>query len=334
MVAPPVRQYYLADLPGGDFFIILATTIASALPPEFKPPQEIRAQSPRSEIQIRTKFQNPNKTKIGSSPGDLLVPDPRILHTSLAHIRLMYDWDWAQFQTEFRRALELNPNDANAHYCYSYWYLSLGQFDQGIAEVRRALELEPLSPTINAGLGRHLYFARRYDEALEQCQKTLDLDQDFVPARLQLGLTLEQMKRYPQSIAEFQEVRMLIVHSVLNELSQAGANQSALFKGISGFGIWDPLLGNVFAVSGEKTKAQAELTKLSRLRSTKTYIPAYHLAALCAGLGKKDEAFQWLDRAYEERSELMVNLKVDPYMDSLRSDPRYADLLRRVGFPQ
>jgi serine/threonine protein kinase/TolB-like protein/lipoprotein NlpI len=255
-------------------------------------------------------------------------------HTSLAYIRLMYDWDWPQSQKEFERAIQLNPNDANAHHWYSYWYVTRGQFDQGLTEVRRALELEPLSPTINAALGRHYYFARRYEEALEQCRKTLDLDQNFVLGRLQLGLTLEQMGRYPESIAEFQTVKQLIVASVQMEQNPGGRGPGADLKEIPRFGIWDTLLGNVFAVSGEKTKARNELAQLISLRSTETYVPAYYLGAICVGLGKKDAAFQWLDRAYQERSEVLVDLKVEPYMDSLRSDPRYADLLRRVGLPQ
>jgi TolB-like protein/DNA-binding winged helix-turn-helix (wHTH) protein/Flp pilus assembly protein TadD len=234
-------------------------------------------------------------------------------HVSLARVLAAYDWDWTSAEKEYKRAIELNPRYATAHQWYGGWLDLMGRSNEAIAERKRALELEPLSLIINFELGLAFYYARDYDQAIEQFQKTLELDQNFGPAHLFLPAAYEQKGMYGEAIAEFK-----------NAIPLKGGGEPSLSK--AG-------LGYVYAVTGKKSEARTVLNELKQA-SEQEYVPANSIALIYAGLGEKDQAFAWLDKGYEQRAFQMQWIKLDPRWDSLRSDPRFKDLMRRVGLPQ
>jgi tetratricopeptide (TPR) repeat protein len=231
-------------------------------------------------------------------------------HNSLAYARLYYDWDWNGAEREFQRALELNPNYAIAHHWYHEYLAAMGRFEESQAQILRAQELDPLSLMISADVGWGLYFARRYDEALEQLRKTLELEANFIMAHFILGLTYLQKGRLVQSAAELQKA-----------IALSGDNPLTLALGVQGY---------VSAVSGRKDGAHRILKKLKTL-SRQRYVSSYSLAIVYTGLGEKDAAFASLRGAYEERHDRLIYLNVEPIFDSIRSDPRFRDLLRPIG---
>jgi eukaryotic-like serine/threonine-protein kinase len=234
-------------------------------------------------------------------------------HTSLARVVYAYDWDWPAAENEFKRAIELNSRYAPAHQWYGGYLSATGRFREADAEKKTAQELEPLSLIINFEVGLASYFSRNYDQAIDQFQKTLELDANFPPPHTFLAAAYEQKGMFEEAIAAFQ--RAITVTK--------GADKTLAMAS----------LGHVYAVSGKKTEARKTLAELQRL-SEHSYVPATDVALVYAGLGEKDKAFAWLDKAYEEHSFSLSNLKVEPRFDPLRSDPRYADLLRRIGLPQ
>ena len=234
-------------------------------------------------------------------------------HTSLARAMTTYDWDWRGAEREFQRAIELNPNYAIAHQWYCGYLEAMGRTPEAIAEGKRALELDPLSPIITFEMGLGFFYARDYDKAIEYYQKTLELDPDFPPAHGQLPAAYEQKRMYDQAITGFQKGTNL-----------KGSRE--WYFSLSG-------LAHVYAVSGNKGEAQKLLSEMKDL-SVRQYVPADRIALIYAGLSDKDEAFAWLEKGYDERSFNMTWLKVEPRWDSLRSDPRFADLVRRLGLPQ
>jgi serine/threonine protein kinase/Flp pilus assembly protein TadD len=233
-------------------------------------------------------------------------------HTSLARVLAVYDWDWTGAEKEFRRAIELNPRYAIAHQWYGDYFEVTGRHNESIAEERRAVELDPLSLTISFELGTAFYYARNYDQAIEQFQKTLELDPNFPAVYAFLPAAYEQKGMYDEAIAGFQK--------------------GITPRGRSEWPMTVPGLGHVYAVSGKKGDARTVLNELKQL-SGQEYVPAYGIALIYAGLGEKDQAFAWLEKAYEEHSFKMAWLKVEPRWDSLRSDPRFAALVRRIGLP-
>src|SRR6266700_716451 len=234
-------------------------------------------------------------------------------HTSLARAMTTYDWDWRGAEREFQRAIELNPNYAIAHQWYCGYLEAMGRTHEAIAEGKRALELDPLSPIITFEMGLGFFYARDYDKAIEYYQKTLELDPDFPPAHGQLPAAYEQKRMYDQAITGFQKGTNL-----------KGSRE--WYFSLSG-------LAHVYAVTGNKGEAQKLLSEMKDL-SVRQYVPADRIALIYAGLGDKDEAFAWLEKGYDERSFNMTWLKAEPRWDSLRSDPRFADLVRRLGLPQ
>jgi len=228
-------------------------------------------------------------------------------HTSLAYASVFYDWDWSGAEREFKRAIELNPTYATAHHWYALYLAAKGRLDEAITEMKRAQELDPLSLIINSNFGRILYYARQYDQAIEQYRKTLDLDQNFVEAHLRMAQAYQQQGMYADAISELQKVITL--------------SQGSTGKGMVGY---------VYAASGKKAQAQQVLDELKG-QAKQGYVSAYDLALIYLGLGDKDQAFKWLQQAYEERNVLLVYLKVDPMFDSLRSDRRFQNLLQRIG---
>src|ERR1700693_1252522 len=183
-----------------------------------------------------------------------------------------------------------------------------GRFDEALTEMNRASELNPLSPALNLALGYRFYYAHQYPEAIEQIQKTLAMDATFVPAHVFLGRAYEQKGTYPEAIAEMRKAL---------ELSEGDTNELAA-------------LGHAYAVAHQAGDAKKILDQLKE-RSQQTYVQPSLIALIHAGLGDKNQAFDLLQKAHEDRSAGMQCLKVDPPFDGVRSDPRFIDLLRRVG---
>jgi TolB-like protein/Tfp pilus assembly protein PilF len=227
-------------------------------------------------------------------------------HTSLAWIKANYDWDRAGAEREFQRAIELKPSSVTAHQLYGLALAWTGRFEEGIREFKRALELDPLSIPNNAALGMGFLVARQYDQAIEQERKTLDLDPNFPPAHWYLGAAYVQKSMYKEGIAELEKA-----------VAISPGNKLALS--------W---IGYAYAVAGRRAEAQKVLDRLTDLSKQK-YVPAEYRATIYARLGEKDKAFEWLEKGYGDRS--IFAIKADPIYDSLRSDPRWADLLRRMN---
>ena len=188
----------------------------------------------------------------------------------------------------------------------------MGRFEEGIAEEKRAVELDPLSLINNWELGRAFYTARQYDQAIKQYRRTLELDPNFITVHGGLGAAYLHKSLYKEGIAEFEKELAISPHSAY---ALAG-------------------LGYANAVTGRRAEAQKLLDQLNQL-SKQEYVPAVFRAQIYAGLGEKDQAFEWLEKSYEDRSIAnLAEIKVDPQFDPLRSDPRFQDLLRRMNLPQ
>ena len=223
---------------------------------------------------------------------------------------MSYDWDWVGAEREFQRAIELDPNYATAHHWYAICLSTAGRSEQAIASLKRAQQLDPLSLIINADLGLQLHFARRYDEAIEQVRKALEMDSNFAAGHRPLGMAYEQKGMYTEAIAEFQKA-----------LEVSRGNPFALGA-----------LGHAHAISGNREKARQVLSDVLEL-SKRRYVPPFSTAVIYTGLGDKEHALEWLEKAFDDRSLEMIFLKVDPRFDRLHADPRFANLLRRMGLP-
>ncbi len=229
-------------------------------------------------------------------------------HTSLASIKCYQDWDWDGAGREFERAIELNPNYANAHLWYGRYLAALARHDKAIAEIKRAQEIDPFSPTISGNLATAYYVARRYDQAIQESQKAIELAPNFPDSHLLLGSAYREKRNYREALAELQEAVKL-----------SRDNRRALAT-----------LAYTYAVSGKKGEARTILGQLRR-EAKQHYVSPFHLAAVYVGLGENDHAFEMLRQAYEEHSEFLIFVNVTPIFDRVRSDPRFQDLLRRVG---
>ena len=235
-------------------------------------------------------------------------------HAALGFAEWFYDWDWPTAEREFKAAIELNPNSAVSHFRYSECLLTRTQFDEGISEIKRAQELDPVSTQTMGGLGHAYLVMRRYDESIPHFQKALDLYPTAAFIRAQLAWAYAMKGMYPQALAEYGKIA---------EPDKAVAAENQLVA---------DGLGWVYAVSGRRADA-LKIAKGVEELSSHTYVDFYQLATIYAGLGEKDEAFRMLEKGYEERSAGMLYLAIDPFWDGMRSDPRYADLLRRIGLP-
>jgi eukaryotic-like serine/threonine-protein kinase len=230
-------------------------------------------------------------------------------HVSLGFIKSDYTWDWAGSETEFQRAIALNPNYATAHQWYGYALWRTGHFEESIAEHRRALQLDPLSLPVNRNLGLAYYLARQYDLAIEQLRKTREMDSSFVLTREYLGLAYLEKGMYKEAIVSCEEAAALV---------------SASPYAISA-------LGYVYAVAGKKAAAQNVRERLQKLSEQKYLSPRF-MASIYAGLGEKEKALESLNAAYEDRSlQIGPGIIADPTYDSLHAEPRFQDLLRRMG---
>ena len=232
-------------------------------------------------------------------------------HASLAFIAETYEWDWLAAEREYKQALELNPGYAQAHNWYGGYLTYTGRFNEGVAEAMRARELDPLSLPLNNALAGRLLAAGRYDEALRQVQTTLELDEHFAPAHQTLGWVYLHGGKQDDAIREFQ-----------NALELAGAADTDIQLD----------LGFAYAVSGRPDEARRILANLQQLHQ-QGIVPAASLAILHGALGESNEAFVWLEKAYQERDPQLTYLKAGRRFEPLREDPRFGQLVRRVGLP-
>jgi serine/threonine protein kinase/Tfp pilus assembly protein PilF len=227
-------------------------------------------------------------------------------HTSLA-AAYEYEWSWAEAERQYEEAIGLNSNYATAHHWYSAYLISRGRFNEAISEAKRARELDPLSLIINTAVGRALNSARRFDEAIDQLLKTIDMDQNFAEARFHLALAYEGKHDYDGAIREFEK-----------------------FIELSGDKTMKTWIARVYAEAGKKDQALKVLAGV--IDEAKEEPSPYAVAALYTALGDRDRAFEWLEKLYQQRSYYVVFLKADPALDGLRGDPRFEELLRRIGF--
>jgi TolB-like protein/DNA-binding winged helix-turn-helix (wHTH) protein len=239
-------------------------------------------------------------------------------HASMGDILHNYDWDWAAAEHEFKRAIELNPNYAMAHHWYAHLLIETGRTQESLAEASRALELDPYSPFVNNGLARQYYLSRQYDKAITQCQIGLQISPAYLPARIQLALAYEQAGKMTEAVSQLEQASGMI-----------SSNATAQAHPID-LPVLHALLGHAYAITGRRSQAMNELTKL-QAAGTGRYIPGSYFAILWMGLGDKNQAFTWLNRAYQERSEHVLYLGIEPLVDPLRGDPRFATLLKKVG---
>lgn len=236
-------------------------------------------------------------------------------HGALAFALWFSDWDWPSAEREFKRAIELSPNSAISHQRYAECLLTKTQFDEGMVEIKRAQEIDPVSTQTMGGLGHAYLIMRQFDEAIPHFQKSLDLYPNAAFIRAQLAWTYAMKRMYPQALAEYDEIA---------EQDKAVAAENQLVA---------DGLGWVYAVSGRRADA-LKIAKETEELSSHTYVDFYQLATVYAGLGAKGEAFRLLEKGYQQRAAGMLYLAIDPFWDGVRSDPRYGDLLRRIGLPQ
>jgi TolB-like protein/Flp pilus assembly protein TadD len=230
--------------------------------------------------------------------------------TILANIEFQYDWNFAKAEADFKQVISLNPNYAEAHHQYGAFYLPLmGRPMEGLAEMKLAQQLDPVNPAINIDICLPYYQARQYDQAIAQNRKSVEMFPNFFLPHMALGGALFQKGDYSAGIAELEKAKAL--------------QPIPLAMGALGF---------AYAKSGRKDEARKLLADLKE-QSKKRYVASYWIAMIYVGLDEKDEAFAWLEKAYQERSWFLVWIKMDPQADSLRSDSRFIDLMRRVGFP-
>jgi TolB-like protein/tetratricopeptide (TPR) repeat protein len=251
------------------------------------------------------------KPKARDAAQHALRLDPRLAdaHAVLGNVAMSYDWDLATAEKELRQSIALNPNDPTAHEWYGHLLIVEGRNAEALTEDRRALDLDPANPLYHTALAETYYFGRKYDAAIEEAGQVVKLHPDFPLAQFWLGSAYREKKMYPQAIETFQHAR------------QASGDNPAMLMAY----------GHAQALAGNAAEARAALQKLQQQSATR-FVPNLYPAAIHVGLGEKDEAFRLLNLAYEEKIDRLVYLNVDPIADPLRSDPRFAQLMAKVGF--
>ena len=221
-----------------------------------------------------------------------------------------YDWDWVRSEREFRHAIELNPSYAIAHQWYSYYLSAMGRFPEALEQARLAEQIDPLSLSINTTLAGRYRDLGEYVQAIDISRRTLEMDPNFVPAHFALGAAYEDQGLWPQAIREYQKAVNLSPNS-----------PPALAS-----------LGSAYGYSGNRDAARKVLASLQD-EAKQHYVSAFDMAAVFAGMGDSDDVFHWLGKAYAERESQMAFLNVSRRFSSVRSDPRFADLLHRMNLP-
>lgn len=229
-------------------------------------------------------------------------------HSSLAMVSFYYEWNWSDAERELKRSIELDPNYTIAHTRYAQELVAEGRFEEAFVQERKALELDPLSLDLNLGLARIYYMSRNYAKAVETIRKVVDLDPLFARAHSRLGTVYLVQRNFNDSLREFEEAQRI-----------SGADPYL-----------EGLLGYVRARSGDSAGARRVLERLTK-QTQQSYVPAASMALVCIGLGDLDNAVEWLNKAYEDRSTLLVYAKVDPLFDPVRSKPHFSELINKMG---
>jgi TolB-like protein/tetratricopeptide (TPR) repeat protein len=232
------------------------------------------------------------------------------VHEISANLKFVYEWDWTGAETEFQRAMQLNPNYADAHFFYSDFLISMKRPEEATAEMDRALELDPLNSFFHCFVGWHLVYSRRYDDAIAQLSRTLKAEPDFSSVRLGLWGAFYQKRMYDEALEQARRFFAVLGDS---EVEQA-------------------LVGG-YARDGYAGAMRGAAEKLEE-RAIRVYVPAFRIARLYAHASEKDQAFEWLEKAYEKRETPLIHLGVGWDWDSLRDDARFQDLLRRMNLPR
>jgi tetratricopeptide (TPR) repeat protein len=228
-------------------------------------------------------------------------------HNSLAYIHYTYEWKWSAAEKEFKKAIKLNPKYATAHHWYAFKLAAMGRHDDAIAEMKLARELDPLALIINAEVGWAYYFARQYDKAIEQYQKTFEMDPGFAVTYMFFGMAYTQQERFAEAVSALRKAVELSGGSL----------------------IMKAMLGHAYGRAGDRKAAERMIEELTN--SSAGYISAYNVALIYAGLGETDNALSWLARAVEQHDLFLTWMNEEPMFDSLRSDPRFAELVKRIG---
>jgi len=237
-----------------------------------------------------------------------LDPNLAEAHASLGLYHATYEWDWPNTEKEYLRALQLKPNYAQVPHWYGEFLVMQGKFDEGIAELKRAVAIDPFSLNFNTDLGKCLSLARRYDEAVAQFKKTLELDPNYSPARIWLADCYMNHRMYPEAISEF-HIYEKLDGSYLAHVAGAG----------------------IYAANGQQAEVKQMLAKLLEMSKHEPVSSAYFISVYLA-LRDKENTFYWMEKAFAEHSDALIGLKVSPYWDPLRSDPRFTHFLRRMNY--
>jgi TolB-like protein/Flp pilus assembly protein TadD len=249
------------------------------------------------------------KAKANAQKALELDSDLAEAHVSLGYSALVYDWNYSEAEREFRTAIELRPDYAPAHQFYAYYLTAMGEVDQAIAERKRAVSIEPKSPLLNTALGEAYFQARRFSDSVGPNQEALVIDPRYADAIINIGRAYEQMGMFPQAQQAYRSILAF------------APNDPALLG----------LLGHLYAISGRRAEARGIISQLHGMSTDNRYVPSLYVALIYIGLGDKNQAFEWLDKAYNERSEYLVYLPTEPTADPLRKDPRFDALLERLG---
>jgi tetratricopeptide (TPR) repeat protein len=228
-------------------------------------------------------------------------------HATLAHTAL-HEFDWTTAEREFARGTELNPNYPSARHCHSNFLAAMGRMEEAVIEAEHARELDPVSPSEQSNLASILWLSGKYERAIEAAEKALEMNPSYAGAYEDLGRVHEQIGNLDAAIEAFQKAASL-----------AGHSQGSLAS-----------LGHAYAVAGKTEEATAILSQLHEVAKV-NFVSSYNFALVLVGLGRTDEAFSWFDKAFEERSPALPFLKVNPRLSSLHGDPRFQNLLHRVG---
>jgi serine/threonine-protein kinase len=250
------------------------------------------------------------KAKVAALTALQLDPDLGEAHTALAAPLWLYDWQWIEAQKALKRSLQLNPHYPTSSHWYGEYLMTMGCHEEAIDMMKKGRDLDPLSLIINLAIGWAFYMARRYDDAIAQFRRTVELEPNYPVTHWMFGLVLRKMGRYELAITE--------------------GEKGVKFSG--GSSLMSAALAQTFAAAGRRSQAAEILDELTRLAKEK-YIAPYFFAGIHGGLGENDRAIQYLEKSYEEHSHWLIYLHIDPSMDGLRSDPRFQDLLRRIGLP-
>src|ERR1700733_4533732 len=251
-----------------------------------------------------------SKARAAASKAIELDPSIAEGHTALALVEFYYDWNWNQSEAEFRRAIDLNPNYAPAHQWFSYYLTAMLRFPEAVEQAEAAQQIDPLSLSINTSLASRYRHAGRMDDAIRLAQPPVEMDPNFVPAHFSLGAVYEDQASWQQALDEYKKVI---------ELSPDDPTALAA-------------IGYVYGRAGQKAEAHKIISQLTEI-SKKHYVPSFEFAAIFAGLEDANNAFLWLEKAYQKRESQMPFVQSDERFNSLHSDPRYQSLVRRLGLP-